>query len=355
MKKSFFTYFSMFFAILFLPGCKRIGEKTASISILYGAIAIFSLVLLICYYLLVNKKQLRFFFLFSSVAVVNTGYFLLSVSKTLNAALFANRLSYLGSVFLPMIMFIIIMKGCKITAPKWLFGLLAAISISVFFLAASPGYLTIYYESVSLETVNGISVLKKVYGPLHSVYLFYLLLYFCAMLGVIIYSFAKKKIKKTAHVNIFLSSVFINICVWLFEQLVKIDFELLSVSYIVTELFLLGVHLLLQEEETERKENEAALIKEMVLITEPAGAFSPSEEDPAAAQEYRLQYENYTSTLTPTEKKILELHLSGKSTKEIMETLCITENTVKFHNKNLYRKFGVTSKKQLISFCDKAK
>ncbi|MBR2635602.1 MAG: hypothetical protein IKD34_00955, partial [Oscillospiraceae bacterium] len=124
MKKSFFTYFSMFFALLFLPGCKRIGEKTASISILYGAIAIFSLVLLICYYLLVNKKQLRFFFLFSAVAVVNTGYFLLSVSKTLNAALFANRLSYLGSVFLPMIMFIIIMKGCKITAPKWLFGLL---------------------------------------------------------------------------------------------------------------------------------------------------------------------------------------------------------------------------------------
>ena len=40
------------------------------------------------------------------------------------------------------------------------------------------------------------------------------------------------------------TAVFINMGVWLLEQIVRIDFELLSVSYIVSELFLL-LHCLL--------------------------------------------------------------------------------------------------------------
>ena len=40
--------------------------------------------------------------LFSSVLVVNLGYLLLSVSGSLEMALHANRVAYLGSVFLPL-------------------------------------------------------------------------------------------------------------------------------------------------------------------------------------------------------------------------------------------------------------
>ena len=46
-----------------------------------------------------------------------------------------------------------------------------------------------------------------------------------------------------------LVAVFANICVWLTEQLVKFDFEFLSISYIITEIFLLGVYLLIQNQE----------------------------------------------------------------------------------------------------------
>ena len=52
--------------------------------------------------------------------------------------------------------------------------------------------------------------------------------------------------------------------------------------------------------------------------------------------------------LTPTEKSIYNFYLEGKSTKEIMAELNIKENTLKFHNKNLYSKLGVSSRKQLI-------
>ena len=55
-------------------------------------------------------------------------------------------------------------------------------------------------------------------------------------------------------------------------------------------------------------------------------------------------------TLTPTEYRIYELYLDGKSAKEIMEITEIKENTLKYHNKNIYNKLGVSSRKQLLRF-----
>ena len=52
--------------------------------------------------------------------------------------------------------------------------------------------------------------------------------------------------------------------------------------------------------------------------------------------------------LTPTERAVYDLYLEGKSTKEVMELLNIKENTLKFHNKNLYAKLEVASRKQLL-------
>ena len=58
--------------------------------------------------------------LFASVLVVNTGYLALALSPTLGAALWANRVSYLGSVLLPMAMQMILLNGTGLRYEKWL-------------------------------------------------------------------------------------------------------------------------------------------------------------------------------------------------------------------------------------------
>ena len=55
-------------------------------------------------------------------------------------------------------------------------------------------------------------------------------------------------------------------------------------------------------------------------------------------------------TLTAKEREIFDLYLEGKSVKEIMEIANINQNTLKYHNKNIYSKLGVTSRKQLLEF-----
>ena len=337
--------------ILALPGCGTMGEKAASISIIYGIMAVSSLLLLIGYCYLVKKRDFWFLFLFSSVLIVNIGYSALSVSKTLESALLSNRISYFGSVFLPLSMLVIILNVCKISYPKWLISMLLTISIIIFVIAASPGYLNIYYKEVSLEIVNGASSLRKVYGPLHSLYYFYLFGHFGAMLTIIFHSAAKQKLESTGHSVILIMAVFVNISVWFIEQFIKIDFEVLSVSYIISELFLLGLHIMIQENITANDKQDVPLpishTPEIPTNTNPSAELSKEFE------ETKQQFLKGIQTLTPTEFSIYNFYLERKTTKEIMEILNIKENTLKFHNKNIYSKLGVSSRKQLMEIYEK--
>lgn len=331
--------------VLLLSGCGAIGNKAASQTWIYGAAAALSLLLLVGYCSLVPKKDTWFLLLFSSVLVVNIGYFALAISQNLEEALLANRISYLGSVFLPMSMLMIILNVAKLSYKKWFSWILLGISVLVFLVAASPGYLTVYYKEVSFEIVNGVSVLRKVYGPWHSLYLYYLLGYFGSMTAAIVYAAAKKRIETITYTAILLTAVFVNLGVWLIEQLVQINFEILSVSYIISELFLLGVHLVMAEN---------ARLKELVAQKEntpaPASVETPTTADPAPVKldEQAELFLMGLAELTPTERTIYEAYIIGTSTKEIMQALNIKENTLKYHNKNLYGKLGVSSRKQLM-------
>ncbi|HBN94658.1 MAG TPA: helix-turn-helix transcriptional regulator [Firmicutes bacterium] len=53
--------------------------------------------------------------------------------------------------------------------------------------------------------------------------------------------------------------------------------------------------------------------------------------------------------LTVREEEVLKEILTGKSNREIAATLCITENTVKTHARNIYSKYDVHSRAELIS------
>ncbi len=359
MTKRYVRFLVFLFLPMMLSGCSTVGSKSASLSIIYGAAAVISLLLLVGYCLFVRKRDVWLLLLFASVLIVNIGYLSLSISHSLGEALLANRISYLGSVFLPMSMLMSILDVTKIRYQKWVPVLLLSLGVAVFLIAASPGYLTIYYQEVSLETVNGITVLNKVYGPWHRIYLFYLLGYFLAMVATIRYASVKKKIDSPAHAAFLAVAVLVNIGVWLIEQLVKIDFEFLSVSYIISELFLLSVYLVMQDQERLRElaQESAAtgsVEPETIVLDDPdereeeAAGGDPSETRGSVLSDRCEQFLSGLTQLTQTERTIYEGYLAEKTTREIMSELGIKENTLKYHNKNLYGKLGVSSRKQLM-------
>lgn len=66
-----------------LAGCQTVGDKATNLSIIYGAAAGLSLLLLIGCCILVKRKKVWFVLLFSSVLVVNIGYTLKFHNKNL--------------------------------------------------------------------------------------------------------------------------------------------------------------------------------------------------------------------------------------------------------------------------------
>lgn len=350
MRKTLSIVTISFLCIILFSGCDAIGAKSMSLSIVYAVTTALALMLLCFYCALVKNKNPWFLLLFSSVFIVNGGYLTLSLSTSVSEALLANRIAYLGSAYLMLSMLMIIINVCMGSCRRWITILLAVCSSIVFLVTASPGYFDIYYSSVSLEFTNGVTILNKTYGPWHKLYLFYLLTYYSAMILVIFYSCIRKKVPSLMYSLSLLAVTTANIGVWLLEQLTHIDFEFLSVSYIISELFLLCIYLLIKE-----NANAAASfyipvkaeVEEEEIVEETTELPVIEEADSL----FQTQCEFFASqlpNLTVTERSIYDHYLEGKSSREIMEVLNIKENTLKYHNKNIYSKLGISSRKQLL-------
>ncbi len=76
---------------------------------------------------------------------------------------------------------------------------------------------------------------------------------------------------------------------------------------------------------------------------------SQSEQTAVAGEAKTLE------PLTPREREVLQQVLSGKSNREIAGALFITENTVKTHVRNIFSKYDIKSRAELISILLKHK
>lgn len=130
--------------------------------------------------------------IFVLVPVVNLGYAMLNRTTTLEEALIANRLTYLGGCYLMLIITFSVYSLCQIHLNRWLRVALIALSTAVYLSALSAGRSPLFYKDVGFSIVNGAVTLKKVYGPMHDVFLAMIFGYFLMSLGAIVYSYLRK-------------------------------------------------------------------------------------------------------------------------------------------------------------------
>ena len=314
-----------------------------SIKTAYMITTVISFVLLVGYCGLVKNKKLVFVLLFTSVFIVNIGYVFLASSTVVSEALLANRISYLGAVFLPLFMFLIIKNVANVHLPSSVIFFLICCSVVVFFIAASPGYSTLYYKDVDLVFINNSAKLVKVYGPLHKVYLYYLIFYYSIMLGVVVYCWFKKREQFLSLSWHLLIVVLGNILVWLLGQLFRFDFEFLSISYIVTEFYLFSIYNMLDD--YQKAVIPSLTNAELSMIDINCLVFDESN-----LPEFKSLIDSWPqlSLLTSREVEVLYKLLMNHKRKEIAEELCVSENTVKKHVSNIFSKLGISSRNELI-------
>jgi len=326
-----------------LAGSAGAEAKSGNVSFIYGFLFLLSGILLVGYCAQAKKKTVWFVLLYSAVFIANGGYFAMSMADTLEKAVLANQCSYFGSAMLPLSMLMIIIRTCRLKLPKWAIGLLVGISLAAFLLAASGSDLGLYYREVFLQEINGTFILRKVYGPLHFLYSVYLFSYFAMMLAVIVYANVYKLITSSKYVVFLACAVFGNLAVWFVEQLINVDFEFLSVSYIASELLLLLVHSMIQDYDL------LLSTKQMVSGNEPENEMSSMPPD---MEELFTAFSDHASALTATERMILRHYADGRDVPETAELAFISINTIRKHNANIYRKLAVGSRDELMLYME---
>ena len=307
----------------------------------YAICLIAAVGLLIAYSAVTKKKEFWLTMLHVCVTVVNLGYLIMSLANTVEFAVFGNDVAYLGSVFLSMCMFLTIVRLCGFQIKKAHVITCVSLGVVMFAIVASSPMLPLYYKSVDIEIIDGAAKLVKEYGGLHPVYLVYLLGYFAAMIGTIVHSVRKKKIGDTRLAGFMAAIVCINIVVWLFEKMIRWEYEFLSVTYIASEFLLLIVYWMLQDYVHKNdlhtytqaeKEKLAVQITEMTMEAKLAKVLTFVKED---------------NPLSMREREILEMVIAGKKRREIADKMHLSENTVKTYTRTLYGKLGISCREEL--------
>ncbi len=186
-----------------------------------------------------NQNITYYLIMFFMIAISNMGYYTVSTAESLEAALMGHRLIYLGGVFVPVFMLFSIMKLCKIEVPKWLVTILLTASIVVLYFAFSVGYSTVYYKDIALGTEQGMTVLIKEYGPMHTFYMFFLFGSILLTIGVILYVFlTNKNVPKQVMRCMLLIEIVSTLC-YLARRILDTNLEMIPFSYVIADIIFL--------------------------------------------------------------------------------------------------------------------
>ena len=191
-----------------------------------------------------SKNTSRYIYLlFGFVMICDIGYLSLGLSTSLSEAILANRISYIGGVFLPFFLLMTISHICDFEIPRWIVTFMQLFSLFVLMLVFSIGYTDIYYQSVGMGKVNGLTYLIKDYGPLHKVYSFWLFGEIIASMVIVYISIKFKKSVSRSTNAILLSALIICSLAYLVERMFNYKLDFMPLLY---NIFEVGIILVLK-------------------------------------------------------------------------------------------------------------
>ncbi|MCQ2524021.1 MAG: HD domain-containing protein [Lachnospiraceae bacterium] len=159
------------------------------------------------------------------------GFYFVSISRTLEEALFAQIISYFGGVFLPAFYFFLVLEICHFELSKYIKVLLTLFQGVVFCLVCTIGRSEIFYKSATFHVINGNLVLDKVYGPCHTLAISLIYLYLLLSFAVVIYVLAKKKSVDRKNAIALLVLMAIATVVYAVEKIFGFNYSFIPVAF----------------------------------------------------------------------------------------------------------------------------
>ena len=161
--------------------------------IYYGLLFILSVVLMLVYVFAYHRHyDVHISLMFVLVPISNLAQYYMYTSQGLGEALLAQKITYLGSTYLILMITLAVFSLCDINLNRYTRLFLYIITTAAFAFSQQIGKNKLYYKSVLFSNVDGVCTIVKEYGILHTFYYIMAVVFFLMGMGAIAYSYLKK-------------------------------------------------------------------------------------------------------------------------------------------------------------------
>ncbi len=212
--------------------------------IYYSIMTVIALINLLILIFVFDNKKINYYFmmLILIMAISNGGFLALGLSDSVETAILANKIAYLGGCFTSPIMIFIICSLCKYSLSKWVRFAIYGYCLLVYGMILTVEYNQLYYTESHIEKLGDATILVNEYGIGHS--LFYVILYGSVIIqfALIIHSMVKKHSVSRKNLKYLFALEAMNVALFFISRFIHVDFEIMPALYAFDGIILLLIN-----------------------------------------------------------------------------------------------------------------
>lgn len=210
--------------------------------IYYQTTFLISVICTIVYFVKVRKRHdINFGYMFFLMTVSNLGTLLRAYSGSVETAVMANKIAYVGATFLQIAMTFLILSLCRINYTKFMSLVMVIIGFILYGVIITDDFTHWYYKSLSIVQKDGLTILVKEYGFMHTVFYITITFYLVMNIAILIYGMVKKKDASIKNITALIVLEAVNVFVYFGQKLFGDGVELISLCYSLSQLAFLFI------------------------------------------------------------------------------------------------------------------
>ena len=181
--------------------------------------------------------------IFAFIPLVNLAYALMAHARTLDAALVAAKLTYVGGCFLSLFITQSIFGLCHINLKRWMSAVLMIMCLTSYAFVLSMGNAPYFYKTVGFEIDKGVGRLVKTYGFAHTLTLIVIFSLVIISFTAMVYSLIKKKDVSNKTIVLLMLPATISFLSYFANRFTPEGIDAMPLSYVFAQaVYLIIVH-----------------------------------------------------------------------------------------------------------------
>ncbi|MCR4688330.1 MAG: HD domain-containing protein [Saccharofermentans sp.] len=168
------------------------------------------------------------------LTISNCGYYFLTDASTLEEALLANTIGYIGGLFLPMLVMVLLADFSNSKLPRWFVLFIALMNIVLFAGVATTNEYGLFYSAVELVVKDsGVAYLVKTAGVLYYIRFVVLAVEVALSFFFTLLAFIGRRAASYKTMMLYIVMVIISMMTYVVERAVHSSYEFLPFVYLL--------------------------------------------------------------------------------------------------------------------------